>query len=209
MGTIQWSGLYSHIHMAVSMYNTTRARLPLVVNLLLRYGAKCRGQGLLTWVIITLSEHPTEREMVWTMHIMSELIRAGVDINEVPPEYKDECPPNAQEPPLIAAALSGSRSFVCFLLSHSADKSIRHQASGRTAFECAYDAFPLPGDSKRREQLVSIFAENGVSPATLFGILESKHDRKHPRYCRCSQRSLGPIVPDPEMRFQPVLKPEI
>jgi hypothetical protein len=191
------------------MYNTTRPRLPLMVNLLIRYGAECRGQGLLTWVIITLSDHPIERDMVWTMDIMSQLIKAGVDINEVPPEYKDDCPSNAQEPPLIAAALSRSRSLVCFILSHGADHKIRHSATGRTAFECAYDALPLEEDLRRREQLVSIFAENGVSPATLFGILDSEHDRKHSRYCRCSVRALGPVVPDPEMRFQPMLKPEI
>lgn len=195
--------------MAISMYNTTRARLPLMVNLLLQYGAEYRGQGLLTWVIITLPENPIERDMLWSMHIMSELIRAGVDVNEIPPEYKDDCPQNAQEAPLIAAALSGSRSFVCFLLSHGADRSVRHEKSGRTVFECAYDAFPSPGDSKRRDQLVSIFAENGMSSTTLFGILDSEHKPKHLRYCRCSQRVLGPVVPPPEMRFQPVLKPEI
>jgi len=195
--------------MAVSMYNTARPRLPPMVNLLLQYGAKCHGQGLLTWVIITLSDHPIEREMIWTMQIMSELIKAGVDINEIPPKYMDECPPNAREAPLIAAALSGSRSFVCFLLSRDADTSLQHDETGRTAFECAYDVFKEPGEAKRRDQLLGIFAENGISPSTLFGILDSEHSRQHPRFCRCSFRKAGLSVPDPEMRYLPVLKPEI
>lgn len=194
--------------MAVSMYRTTRPRLPPIVNLLLRYGAECRGQGLLTWLIGTLID-PTEREIVWTMHIMRELIKAGVDINEVPPEYDPALPANLTEPPLIAAALTGSRSFVCLLLSHGADKNIRHQKTGKTAFECAYDAIPLPRDLKVRDHLVSIFAENGSSPATLFGILESEYDQKHTKFCQCSVRASGPVVPEPEMRFLPVLKPDI
>lgn len=207
---IQWRGLYSHIHMAVSMYNTTRPRLPPMVSLLIRYGAECRGQGLLTWVICTLSDHPVEREMVWTMDIMDQLLQAGVNIDEIPPEYHDESPSHVREAPLIAAASSGSRSFVCFLLSHDADTDLRHSDSGRTAFECAYSTFDQPGDLKRRDQLVDIFAGvGGISPSTLWGVLESEHPRQHPKYCRCLAQSSRQSVPKPEMRYLPVLKPEI
>ena len=191
------------------MYNTTRTRLPPMVNLLIRYGADCKGRGLLTWVIATLSSYPVDREVVWAMEIMAQLIRAGVDINEVPPEYKDECPPYARQPPLIAAALSGSGSIIFYILAHNPDIHIRHSESGKTAYECAYEAFEAPEDLQRRDQVMSIFAESGISPATMWGILDSEHPREHPRYCRCSTATSELFIPDPELRYMPVLKPLI
>ena len=165
------------------MFGTSKARYPPLLQLLMQYGAEIHGTGILSWTAGTLGHTPTIQGMVNARDIAGHLLHAGVDINECPPNSGDGDGrfQQVQQVALIAAAISGSAFMVDFLLYHGPDLSIKDSNLGKTAYEiaCLEESRPYQPD------LLDAFVKRGVSPATLWGILESDLKKTQRSPCKC------------------------